>query len=88
MKCKVFWGCMKEALDAFNKWAKGKQLNREVIIHEHIFSSMPTSGSPLLFIFVYHPEGKEWDTTEQQTTPEKMVNQHIAGHQSAMEIPA
>ena len=88
MQIKIFWGCMKEAVDAFNKWAKGKQLNREVIIHEHIYKSGEPEIGIELIIFVYHPEGKEWDTTSEIIYSKAMVDQHIAGHESAKEIPA
>lgn len=87
MKCKVFWGCMKEAIDAFNKWAKGKQLNREVIIHEHIYASEESERRVSIIIFVYHPEGKEWDATDEIIYSKAMVDQHIAGVQSSKEVP-
>ena len=88
MKCKIFWGCAKEAIDAFNKWAKGKSLTREVIIHEHCYSCEGLEPNIKMVIFVYHPEGKEWDATSEIIYSEAMVEQHIEGHQSAQEIPA
>lgn len=82
MKCKIFWGCVAEAQDAFNKWAKGKQLNREVIIQTQVAERITSceATSPSLIIIVFHPEGTEWDKTEAQayTKVETISKQRIA----------
>ena len=84
MKCKVFTGTWFEAQDAFNQWAKGKALSRDVIIHTIPLHSAYQSHQQFVAIFVYHPEGQEWDKTETTHTKEDMIEQHIAGHESAM----
>lgn len=66
MKCKIFKGTWYDVQEAFNKWAKGKSLTRDVIIHTQVTERVESceSTSPTLMIIVFHPEGKEWDTTE------------------------
>ena len=66
MQCKIFRGIVHDALQEYNRWAKGKNLNREVIIHELIMPPNDQYADARIMIFVYCPEGKEWDTTEQQ----------------------
>ena len=84
MKCKVFVGAWFEAMDAFNKWAKGKNLTRNVIIHTSITDFFSSGGyEPKMVITVYHPEGEPWDTTEPTHTKEEMIEQHIEGFKSA-----
>jgi len=64
MKCKVFPGRWYEAQDAFNKWAHGKHLDKDVIIHEQMVSIDAKSLEDVwLFIFVYHPETPFWEGT-------------------------
>ena len=65
MKCKIFWGKPMEAVDAFNKWAKGKALTREVLIHEQIIYIPDDGNTQILLIIVYHPEDPQWDATPQ-----------------------
>ena len=63
MKCKVFIGSYLTAQDAFNAWAKGKMLTRDVIIHEQVMYPREEAPDTQLLIIVYHPDGKEWDAT-------------------------
>lgn len=63
MKCKVFVGRWYDAQDAFNVWAKGKMLTRDVLIQtQHIYVA-ESPQEHFLAIIVFHPEGKEWDAT-------------------------
>ena len=64
MKMKVFEGIWYEAMDAFNKWAKGKQLNRDVIIQTHLSYDIHMELKPRLTIIVIHPEDPVWDSTQ------------------------
>ena len=67
MKCKIFTGEWYDAQDAFNKWAKGKALTRDVVIHT-VFVGFPQACmSPHIAIIVYHPEDPQWDKTEPTT---------------------
>ena len=62
MKCKVFKGKWYEAMDAFNAWAKGKALNKAVIIHSHTNPFVIQGGYDIdLTIVVFHPEGDPWE---------------------------
>jgi len=68
MKCEIFIGEYYEAQDAFNKWAKGKALTRDVLIHT-VFVGYPHGCmSPHIAIIVYHPEDPFWDATEPTLT--------------------
>jgi hypothetical protein len=69
MKCKIFIGRWYEAQDAFNQWAKGKALTREVLIHTLHVTPMDGSIPAHIAIVVYHPEDPQYDKTEQQKTP-------------------
>jgi len=69
MKCKIFYGAPIEAVDAFNKWAKGKALTREVLIHEQVIYPRIEIPEPQLVIIVYHPEGPFWDATQAEPIP-------------------
>ena len=68
MKCKIFIGTWYEAQDAFNNWAKGKALTKEVLIHEQIFKRGQEPSDICLIIIVYHPEDEHWDKTEKTLT--------------------
>lgn len=68
MKCKIFIGQWHEAQDAFNKWAKGKKLGKDVIIHEQTILSDEVPFIDRLAIIVYHPDDPFWDKTEPQLT--------------------
>jgi len=67
MKCKIFIGTWYEAQDAFNNWAKGKALTKEVLIHEHVWYKGLDYKEPCLMIIVYHPEDPQWDKTETES---------------------
>jgi len=68
MKCKIFIGTWYEAQDAFNQWAKGKALTREVLIHTIPLSNEPWEKYDDIAIVVYHPEDPQWDKTEPTLT--------------------
>lgn len=77
MKCKIFVGTWFEAEHAFNNWAKGKQLTREVIIHEIVIPPASPALMQLFAIIVYHPEGKEWDATDIPITTRELEHTQI-----------
>lgn len=64
MKCKLFWGTPTEAQDAFNKWAEGKAIMRDVIIHTVPFIEGTAVLKAQVVIAVYHPETPYWDSTK------------------------
>jgi len=69
MKIKVFVGEWYETMDAFNKWAKGKALTREVLIQTHANYVLTGAGyTHFLDIVVIHPEDPYWDKTEPTLT--------------------
>ena len=58
MQCKVFTGPWNQAMDAFNSWAKGKILYKDVLIHSHsLIVYKAGQYSEHLTIVVYHPDG-------------------------------
>jgi len=68
MKMKVFTGEWYEAMDAFNNWAKGKLLNRDVLIQTHDGYVLTGAGyKHFLTIIVIHPEDPFWDKTQADT---------------------
>jgi hypothetical protein len=95
-------------MDAFNKWAKGKALTRDVLIHTVHTNVMYDTGETQIAIVVYHPEDPFWDATQDKpiqrvlktdaeisrlereatgtAAEHEMVEQHIAGYQSAGEV--
>ena len=66
MKCKTFFGNEGEVVVAFNHWAKGKALGREVIIHTQTHYIFDKVLVPKLSIVVYYPEGLSWDREPEQ----------------------
>jgi len=69
MKCKTFIGDWQEAQDAFNKWAEGKALMREVIIQTHTYYNFEKSLNVQMAIVVIHPDGAIWDSTKSNPIP-------------------
>ena len=64
MKVKIFYGDKEEVEYEFNEWAKGKALTKNVIIHS-VISPAPSVGAKDLFaIFIYYPEGSQFDEGE------------------------
>jgi len=63
MKCKVFKGAWYDVQEAFNKWAKGKVLTRDIIIHTQVAERIEgcDTTSPTLIIVAFYPEGSKWD---------------------------
>jgi hypothetical protein len=68
MKCKIFVGIWYEAQDAFNQWAKGKALTRDVLIHTICIGKENIYTDGRIAIIVYHPEDPYWDETPKQLT--------------------
>jgi len=66
MKCKVFAGPNLTAQDAFNKWAKGKALKRDIIIHTNcLIEEIEGHQQLYMVITVYHPEDEFWDKVQE-----------------------
>lgn len=63
MKAKIFYD-----VESFNRWAKGKALTKDVIIHTVAWQRESVSDSGFAII-VYHPEDPFWDKTGSE--PEK-----------------
>lgn len=63
MKMKVFIGKWDAVMNAFNKWAKGKKLSRDVIVHTHVQFSTPEIPFDYVAVVVFHPDETEWDST-------------------------
>uniref|UniRef100_A0A6H1ZM31 Methyltransferase n=1 Tax=viral metagenome TaxID=1070528 RepID=A0A6H1ZM31_9ZZZZ len=61
MKCKIFYGRASDVADVFNKWAKDKTLNSQVIIHTVPFAPTKFSDAYWIAIVVYHPSTQRWD---------------------------
>lgn len=85
MKCKIFVGRWYEAQDAFNAWAEGKQLTRDIIIHEQVLVAADEWTAALMAIIVYHPDDSFWDATE--TKPIRQV-QPKTNQSTRVECPA
>jgi len=64
MKCKVFTGPWNQTQDAFNNWAKGKALTKDIIIHSHAYVMYKpnTEYSVYVTIVVFYPEAQPWDS--------------------------
>lgn len=86
MKCKIFWGKPMEAVDAFNKWAEGKSLTREVLIHEQIIYVPDDGNIQILLIIVYHPEDLYWDATEPNPVPPEQRIYHWNAEKQVSEL--
>ena len=69
MKMKVFIGEWYEAQDAFNNWAKGKALQRDILIQTNSQYVLTGAGyKHFLTIVVIHSEDPEYDKTEKTLT--------------------
>ena len=79
MKAKIFYD-----IESFNRWAKGKALTRNVIIHTLTWPKTHPEDTGF-GIVVYHPEDPMWEQVKVDPSVERMVEQHIAGVQSAGE---
>lgn len=65
MKCRIFSGPWNQTQDAFNRWAKGKALTKEVIIHTQATVVYKANEySVYVTITVYHPEHVSWDAVQ------------------------
>ena len=56
MKVKIFYGHPEDVEEEFNKWAKGRALSRNIIIHTIAYPSAIESIPHLVAIAVYYPE--------------------------------
>jgi hypothetical protein len=61
VKVKIFYGTLESVQKAFNQWAKGKALTRNIIIHSAAFPAYGGDVMDLFAIFVYYPEWLEED---------------------------
>ena len=67
---KVFIGEWYEAQDAFNQWAKGKALQKDILIQTNSQYVLTGAGyKHFLTIIVIHPEYPQYDKTEPQQKP-------------------
>jgi hypothetical protein len=66
MKVKIFYGTLESVQKAFNQWAKGKALSRNIIIHSAAYPAYSQDVPDLFAIFVYYPEGSQFDTESKQ----------------------
>jgi hypothetical protein len=66
MKIKTFSGEAGEVEVAFNNWAKGKALNKDIIIHTSVHHIFDKRMITKLSIVVLYPEGSRWDTEPEQ----------------------
>jgi hypothetical protein len=66
MKCKVFTGEYGEVVVEFNNWAKGKSLNKDIIIHSSMHYVYEREMHIKLSIVVLYPEGSIWDKELEQ----------------------
>jgi hypothetical protein len=88
MKCKIFIGEYYEAQNAFNKWAKGKTLTRDVVIHTVFVGYPQACMSPHIAIIVYHPEDPFWDATPEQTEKIKSYTTEETEEEKALKVTA
>jgi len=65
MKVKIFYGLAKDVEKAFNEWAKGKALTRNVIIHTSYSEGAIQGMQGCVVIAVYYPEGL-WPEQEEK----------------------
>jgi hypothetical protein len=68
MKTKTFFGEAREVEVAFNSWAKGKALTKDIIIHTSMHYIYAREMTVKLSIVVLYPEGSVWD--KEPKTPE------------------
>jgi hypothetical protein len=66
MKIKTFSGEAGEVEVAFNNWARGKALNKDIIIHSSMHYVYEREMHIKLSIVVLYPEGSRWDTELEQ----------------------
>ena len=66
MKVKIFYGTIKSVTEAFNRWAKGKALSRNIIIHTIAYPAPDTGTEDYIAIVVYYPEWIEEEQEEKQ----------------------
>ena len=66
MKVKIFYGKPEKVQEAFNEWAKGKALNRNIIIHTIAYTAPDIGTEDYIAIIVYYPEWIEEQKEEKQ----------------------
>ena len=64
MQCKIFYGEKDSVEEAFNDWAKGKELSKDVIIHTFAHASGKYAARDFVLIAVYYPEKSQFDTED------------------------
>jgi len=64
MQCKIFHGEKDDVEEAFNDWAQGKELSKDVIIHTFAHASGKYAARDLVLIAVYYPEKSQFDTED------------------------
>jgi hypothetical protein len=64
MKCKIFYDEPAVAQAAFNEWADGKALGRDVLIHTHMLTVGTGLLDARLMIVVIHPDNDYWNSTK------------------------
>ena len=69
MKCTIFIGEWYDVIEAFNDWAKGKALTREVIIQSHATHDQEHRYETQFAIFVFHPDDYHWNSTLEKHIP-------------------
>lgn len=77
MKTKTFTGNIGEVEVAFNNWAKGKALNKDIIIHTSVHYIYTREMTVKLSIVVLYPEGSIWDKEPEQQKMPTVVTQTI-----------
>ena len=84
MRCKSFRGLLAQA--SFNNWAKGKILDRDVIIHSLL--EPPEGGVPVstIAIIVYYREGSSWDKDPSEPVLTAPVHTEPEPHVKASEM--
>lgn len=87
MKCLIFAGENPlRVVDTYNRWAKGKGLGKDVIIHSHVVSGVLDDPSTIV-ILVFFDEKLHDDWIAKVHTAKDMVEQHIKGFESTVEVP-
>lgn len=76
MRCIAFVGTGLQAVDAYNKWAKGKWLAKDVIVHSHALQhQVATHGPEGILILVFFDESvhPEWLGLSEKKAVEKAL---------------
>jgi 2-C-methyl-D-erythritol 4-phosphate cytidylyltransferase len=88
MKCKIFSGEWYKAQDAFNAWAKGKSLTRDVLIHTISLAPTVERAYDKIAIVVYHPDDPSWDKTPERIAKIKSYTVEETAEERALKVTA